>query len=145
MHILFIAQNFLLVCPYFQRLIFRSHWPLPIALRLSFGTVAPYNFWRLKMCLPTFWSMSIMAKRLGGSGYHLVRSYASAQVTLSQMETHLPTERGTATPTFRPTALAHIPAGPHFTHNPFCRLRGRLSWQSHQNCHPSSFFSDLNS
>jgi len=26
------------------------------------------------------------------------------------------------TPTFRPTALARIPAGPHFTHNPFCRL-----------------------
>jgi len=24
--------------------------------------------------------------------------------------------------TFQPTALARIPAGPHFTHNPYCRL-----------------------
>jgi len=26
-------------------------------------------------------------------------------------------------PTFRSIALAYIPAGPHFTHNPYCRLR----------------------
>jgi len=30
--------------------------------------------------------------------------------------------KGSAAPTFPPTALAHIPAGPHFTHNPYCRL-----------------------
>jgi len=65
-----------------------------------------------------------MAKRLDGSGYHLVRSYASAQATLCVSDgDHLPTERGTAAPTFRPTALAHIPASPRFTHNPFCQLR----------------------
>jgi len=29
-----------------------------------------------------------------------------------------PTERGTAAPDFRPTVLARIPAGPHFTHKP---------------------------
>jgi len=52
--------------------------------------------------------MSIMVKRLEGSGYHLVRMYPSAQATLCYMGTHLPTERSTGTPTFRPTALARI-------------------------------------
>jgi len=33
-----------------------------------------------------------------------------------------PTERGTAVPTFRPSALARIPTGPHFVHDPYCRL-----------------------
>jgi len=52
-------------------------------------------------------------------------------------------------PTFRPTALARFPTGPHFTHNPFCRLAvhgGQLLWQSYWNCHPSSlllFYSTL--
>ena len=31
-------------------------------------------------------------------------------------------EKGTTVPTFRPTALACIPAGPHSPHNPYCRL-----------------------
>jgi len=31
---------------------------------------------------PTFRPMSVVAKRLGGSGCHLVRSYASAQATM---------------------------------------------------------------
>ena len=29
---------------------------------------------------------------------------------------------GHSSPTFRPTALAGTPTGPHFTHNPYCRL-----------------------
>jgi len=39
---------------------------------------------------PTFRPMSIVAKRLDGSGYHLVRRQASAQATLCYMETQLP-------------------------------------------------------
>jgi len=31
------------------------------------------------------------------------------------------TEMSTAAPTFRPTTLARIPAGPHFTHSSYCR------------------------
>jgi len=38
--------------------------------------------WRLKICLPTFRPMSIIAKRLDGSGYYLIRRYASVQAIL---------------------------------------------------------------
>jgi len=39
------------------------------------------------------------------------------------MGTQLPsTQRGIPAPTFRPTALSRIPAGPHFTQRPCCRL-----------------------
>ena len=31
-----------------------------------------------------------------------------------------PRGKGHSIPTFRPAALAGIPAGPHFTHNPYC-------------------------
>jgi len=45
----------------------------------------------------------------------------------------------TAAPTFRPTALARIPAGLHFTHNPYCRLgsawRAALVVILSDNCH----------
>ena len=55
------------------------------------------------------------------------------------------TQRGAATPTYRPTALAGIPAGPHFTHNPYCRLgsarRAALMAILPDNCHPSSSIS----
>ena len=46
-------------------------------------------------------------------------------------------------PTFRPNALARTPAGPHFTHNPHCRLgsarRAALVAVLPDKCHPSSF------
>jgi len=35
---------------------------------------------------------------------------------------YLPTERDTADHHFSATALARIPADPHFTHNPYCRI-----------------------
>jgi len=46
-------------------------------------------------------------------------------------------------PTFWPTALAPIPAGPHFTHNLYCQL-GSAQWAALMailldNCHPSSY------
>jgi len=36
------AQNFLLVGPYFQRIIFRTQWPLPLTYRL--GAVTSLKF-----------------------------------------------------------------------------------------------------
>jgi len=45
-------------------------------------------------------------------------------------------------PTFRPTALARIPAGPHFTHSRYCRLGNArpvaLVAILPDNCHPFS-------
>jgi len=106
--------------------------------RLGHGL--PTIFWRLKICLPTFRPMSIVAKRLGGSRYHLVRRYASAQATLG---THLPHAKGhSAPPTFRPTALTRIFASPHFTRNPYCRRgsvrRAALVAILPDNYHPSN-------
>jgi len=48
-----IEQNFLLVGPYFQHIIFQPQWPLPIALIVSVA-VASITFWRWKICLPLF-------------------------------------------------------------------------------------------
>ena len=43
-------------------------------------------------------------------------------------DTALPsTQSDTASPTFRPTALVRIPAGPHFIHNPYCGLNSARS------------------
>ena len=54
-----------------------------------------------------------------------------------------PTERTQQPPTFRPPALAGIPAGPHFAHNPYCGLgsarRAALVTILPDNCHPSSY------
>jgi len=54
------------------------------------------------------------------------------------------TQSGRASPTFRPTALACIPAGPHFIHNPYCGLtsarRAALVAILPDNCHPSGFY-----
>jgi len=54
----------------------------------------------------------------------------------------LSTQRSTVAPTFRPTALARITAGPHFTHKTYCRLgsarRAALVAILPGNCHPSS-------
>jgi len=54
-----------------------------------------------------------------------------------------PTERAQQPPTFRPTALAGIPAGPHFAHSPDSRLRSErraaLVAILPDNCHPSSY------
>jgi len=38
----------------------------------------------------------------------------------------LSTQRGTAAPTFRPTALVCIPTGLYFTYNPYCPLDSAL-------------------
>ena len=55
----------------------------------------------------------------------------------------LPRKGAQQSPTFRPTALAHIPAGPPFTHNPYCRLgsarRAALVAILPNNCHPFSY------
>jgi len=62
---------------------------------------------------PQFWPMSVVAKRLDGLGYHLVRRYASAgQATLDgdPAPPTGPTERGTvAPPHFWATAVARWP------------------------------------
>jgi len=47
-------------------------------------------------------------------------------------------------PTFQPTALACILTGPHFTHNPYCRLgiarRVAVMAILPDDCHPSSLY-----
>jgi len=45
-----------------------------------------------------FWPMSIVAKRLDGSRWHLVRRYTSAQATLCSRGPSSPAERGSAFP-----------------------------------------------
>jgi len=50
------------------------------------------------------------------------KTYASAQATLLDGDLPPPRKVAEQPATFRPTALARIPAGPHFTHNAFCRL-----------------------
>ena len=62
------------------------------------------NFSRLRICLPTLRPMSIKAKRLHGSGYHLVRKYASTPATLCSWGPTSPTER-TAAPTYQPMSI----------------------------------------
>ena len=58
---------------------------------------------------PNFWPMSIVAKRLNGSRWHLARRWASVQATLCYVETQLPLpERGGAPP---PQFSAHICCG----------------------------------
>ena len=62
------------------------------------------NFSQLRICLPTLRPMSIKAKRLHGSGYHLVRKYASTPATLCSWGPTSPTER-TAAPTYQPMSI----------------------------------------
>jgi len=46
-----------------------------------------------------------------------------------------PPRKGHSKPNFQLTALARIPAGPHFTHNPYCRL-GSARWAALVAIHP---------
>jgi len=56
---------------------------------------------------PHFRLMSIMAKRLDGSRWHLACRWASAQATLCYMRIQLP-KRGTAPSNFRPMSRPHV-------------------------------------
>ena len=47
---------------------------------------------------PNFWPMSIVAKRLDASRWHLAWRWSSAQATLCYMRTQLPRKRDTAAP-----------------------------------------------
>jgi len=66
-----IAQNFPLVGPYFQRIIFRPQWSLPTALIVWGLCMASLKFLAIEYMTPM--SVRPMAKRLDGSGYHLIR------------------------------------------------------------------------
>ena len=84
---------------------------------------------------PTFRPISTMAKRLNGSGYHLVRRYDSAQATLLDGDSP-PHGKGHSNPHF----LAHCSGlhlhRPAFYPWPILSTRRQLSWQSYRNCHP---------
>jgi len=71
---------------------------------------------------PTFRLLPIMAKWLDGSGYHLVRRYASAESTLLDGNPRPPTKRSTAARHFSDHCSGPHAAGPHFTHNSYCWL-----------------------
>jgi len=139
-----IAQNLLLVGPYFQRIIFRPQWPLPIAL-IGWGLWPPWNFWRLKIYLPTFRPMSIMAKRLDPIDQDTTcygGMHPPGDIALDGDPASPSTQRGTAAHTFRPIALVRIPACPYFPHNSYCQLdnarRAAIVAILPDNCHPSS-------
>jgi len=82
---------------------------------------------------------------LDGSGYHLVLEVGLSpdDIVLDGYPMQLPPERGTAATTFRPIALARIPASRNFTHNAYCQLgnarRTALVAILPDNCHPSSY------
>jgi len=88
---------------------------------------------------------------LDGSGYHLVLEVGLSpdDIVLDGYPMQLPPERGTAATTFRPIALARIPASRNFTHNAYCQLgnarRTALVAILPDNCHPSSYAPPLRS
>jgi len=96
------------------------------------GALASLIFLWLKTCSQLFGPCILWPN---GPGYIVLGGYPAP-----------PTERGTAAPTFRPTVLARIPAGPHFAHNPYCRLgnarRAACVELLPDNCHPSNLTSD---
>jgi len=101
------------------------------------GSVASLNFLAIEnTCMPpTFRPMSIIAKRLDISGYR--------DIEFDGDPAPPPCKGAQQFPTFRPTALARMPAGPHFTHSPYCRLGSprlaALVAIQPDNCHPSNY------
>jgi len=90
------------------------------------GAVASLKFLAIENMPPYFSAHAYYGQTAGW-----IRIPLGTEVCLSPGDIVLdrdspPMERGTAAPTFYPTALARIPAGPHFTHNPFCRLAAVL-------------------
>ena len=136
----------MLVSLYFQHRIFRPHWPLPIAL-IVWG-LWPSCFWRLKICLPLFglcllWPNGWVDQ---DATWYGVTPRPRRHCVWWGPSSLLHTQRGTAVPsTFWPTYLVRIPAGPHFTHNPHCRLgsmrRASLVAILSDNCQPFTYLS----
>ena len=84
---------------------------MPLGMEVGIGpgdvvlVMDPVPFTEMGTRAPSFRPMFIVAKRLDGSGYALVRRYLDPGDIVLDGDPAPPTERGTAAPTFPPTLL----------------------------------------
>jgi len=110
-----------------------------------FGAVASVKFLAIESMPPLF-SAHVCCGQTGGwvkippgTELHL----GPGDIILDGDPAPPPHKGAQQSPTFRPTALARIPASPHFSHNPYCRQgsarRAAVVALLPDNCQPSSW------
>ena len=98
---------------------------MAITCNTSFGGCGFLKFLAIEKCLPNFSAHVYYGQTAGW-----IRMPLGTQVSISPGDILLDgdlapsygKEHSSPLPTFRPIALSRIPAGPPFTHNPYCRV-----------------------